>query len=84
VFTADPYTDRNTLRNFDIRADRFDVRIAKFSLERAPGAMGFRLDAGAGRAFDVIHTFGNSEPESWLIGLRTSMPIGKHFTGEGR
>ena len=130
-----PYTARNNLRNFDIGADSFDVNMAKFSVEMAPGPVGFRLDAGSGRAFDAIHVWSNTEPSffrhiwqsyvsfkprqlkgfeadfgkfftsvgaevtdtnlnwnysrSWLFtngpyfhfGLRTSMPIGKYFTG---
>jgi len=130
-----PYTGKNILRNFDIGADRFDVNMAKISVEMAPSPIGFRFDAGDGRAFDVLHASSNSEPaafryiwqsyvsfkphqlkgfqadfgkfltsagaeltetqlnwnysRSWLFtngpyfhfGLRTSMPIGKHFTG---
>lgn len=130
-----PYSGRNTLRNFDIGADRFDVNMADLSIEMAPRPFGFRVEGGFGRAFDAIHASSNSEPalfrhiwqsyvsfepkqlhgfradfgkfltsvgaeptdtmvnwnysRSWLFtngpyfhfGLRTSMPVGKHFTG---
>jgi len=130
-----PATGKNNLRNFDIGSDRFDLNMAKVSLEHTADPIGFRVDAGLGRAFDVIHASSNSEPDpfrniwqvyvsfkpkvlggfqadfgkfltsagaeltetqlnwnysrSWLFtngpyfhfGLRTSMPIGKHFTG---
>jgi hypothetical protein len=130
-----PASQTNQLRNFDVKANQFSLNMAKVTLEHAAEPVGFRLDLGFGRAFEMVHSteqapsvFRNIEQAyisykpasakglqmdfgkfvtsagaevietssnwnysrsllfSWAIpyyhfGLRTSMPVGKHFTG---
>ena len=130
-----PADKTNQLRNFDVRANQFSLNMAKLTLEHAADPVGFRVDFGFGRAFDIVHSgekdlgvmrnveqayvslkppkgkglqvdFGKfvtaagaeviETNSNWNysrsllfalaipyyhMGLRTSMPIGKHFTG---
>ena len=132
-----PASQYNQLYNFDSRANQFSLNMVKLSMAHAADPVGFQVDFGFGRAFDIIHA---SEPNptegilrnieqayvsvkpsqlkglefdlgqfvtsagaevietqsnwnysrsllfSWAIpyyhfGLRTSFPVGKHFTG---
>jgi hypothetical protein len=129
-----PASQTNQLRNFDVKANQFSLNMAKVTLEHAAEPVGFRLDLGFGRAFEMVHSaeqapsvFRNIEQAyisykpaggkglqidfgkhvtmagaevietssnwnysrsllfAWAIpyyhfGLRTSMPVGKHFT----
>lgn len=50
-----PTSRVNQLRNFDVKANQFSLNMAKLVLEHEPAPLGFRLDLGFGRAFDVIH-----------------------------
>jgi hypothetical protein len=130
-----PESRVNNLRNFDVKANQFSLNMAKITLEHAPDPLGFRVDLGFGRAFDMIHAtekapdifryleqayvsfkppkakgfqvdFGEfvtsagaeviETHSNWNysrsllfayaipyyhFGIRTSMPIGSHFTG---
>ncbi len=58
-----PDSGKNNFRNFDIGADRFDLNMAKLSIEHLPDPIGFRVEVGAGRAFDTLHAFSNSETD---------------------
>jgi len=51
----DPSSGWNGLRNFDMRADTLHLNMAKITIDRAPGPVGFHLDAGFGEIFSVIH-----------------------------
>jgi len=132
-----PASSTNQLYNFDVKANQFSLNMAKLSMAHTADPVGFQVDLGFGRAFDIIHA---SEPNSapgilrnveqayvslkpaalkgfeidlgqfvtsagaevietnsnwnysrsllfaWAIpyyhfGIRTSFPIGKHFTG---
>ncbi len=129
-----PASQTNQLRNFDVKANQFSLNMAKVTLEHPAEPVGFRLDLGFGRAFEMVHAaeqapsvFRNIEQAyisykpaggkglqidfgkhvtmagaevietnsnwnysrsllfSWAIpyyhfGLRTSMPVGSHFT----
>jgi len=129
-----PESRTNQLRNFDVMANQFSLNMAKLVMEHAADPVGFRVDLGFGKAFDIVNgtesspaAFRNIEqayvsykPTSlkglqmdfgkhvtmagaevietssnwnysrsllfaWAIpyyhmGLRTSMPVGKHFT----
>ncbi|MFN7919959.1 MAG: outer membrane beta-barrel protein [Bryobacteraceae bacterium] len=55
----DPGGEKNQLRNFDINANKMDLNMLKFAIEKSPEPVGFRLDLGFGRAFQV---FQSSEP----------------------
>ncbi|HEX8983885.1 MAG TPA: porin, partial [Bryobacteraceae bacterium] len=50
-----PESGTNNLRNFDVKANQFSLNMAKVTLEHTPDPVGFRLDLGVGRAFDMIH-----------------------------
>jgi hypothetical protein len=130
-----PASSVNQLRNFDVKANQFSLNMAKFSLSHTADPVGFQLDFGFGRAFDIIHgsekapqvfqyieqayialkparlkglevdfgkfvtsagaevietkdnwNYSRSLLFAWAIpyyhfGLRTSFPVGKHFTG---
>lgn len=54
-----PASRLSGLRNFDVKANQFSLNMAKFTLEHAPEPVGFRVDFGFGRAFDIMHA---SEP----------------------
>jgi len=132
-----PASGTNQLYNFDVKPNQFSLNMAKLSMAHTADPVGFQVDFGFGRAFDIIHA---SEPNSapsilrnveqayvslkpakwkgfeidlgqfvtsagaevietnsnwnysrsllfaWAIpyyhfGIRTSFPVGKHFTG---
>ena len=132
-----PASQINQLYNFDVKANSFSLNMAKLSMSHSPDPVGFQVDLGFGRAFEIIHA---SEPDTapsflrnieqayvslkpaklkgleidfgqfvtsagaeviesqnnwnysrsllfaWAIpyyhfGLRTTFPVGKHFTG---
>jgi len=50
-----PASRVNSLRNFDVKANQFSLNMAKVTLEHTPDPVGFRVDLGFGRAFDMIH-----------------------------
>lgn len=50
-----PASRTNNLRNFDIRANQFSLNMAKLTLEHTPDPVGFRMDFGFGRAFEIFH-----------------------------
>lgn len=50
-----PASRTNTLRNFDVRANQFSLNMAKLVMEHSPDPIGFRVDLGFGRAFEIFH-----------------------------
>jgi hypothetical protein len=130
-----PASQSNQLRNFDVKANQFSLNMTKLTMEHAAEPIGFRVDLGFGKAFDLVHgaetapsavrnieqayvswkpagakglqldlgkhvtmagaeviethsnwNYSRSLLFSWAIpyyhmGLRASMPMGKHFTG---
>ena len=51
--------DGNQLYNFDVKANQFSLNMAKLSMSHTADPVGFQVDFGFGRAFDIIHA---SEP----------------------
>jgi hypothetical protein len=51
----------NELLNFDDRTNQIELNMASVTLDYAPGPVGFHLDAGVGRAFDIV---GSSEKDA--------------------
>lgn len=51
-----PASRTNQLRNFDVKANQFSLNMAKLTMERAPEPVGFRVDLGLGRAFELVHS----------------------------
>ena len=132
-----PVSMTNQLYNFDVKANQFSLNMAKLSMSHTADPVGFEVDFGFGRAFQIIHANEPSNAPSilqnveqayvslkpaalkgfeidvgqfvtsagaevietnsnwnysrsllfaWAIpyyhfGIRTSFPIGKHFTG---
>lgn len=131
-----PASGNNQLYNFNVKANQFSLNMAKISIAHSPDPIGFQVDFGFGRAFDIIANAGERQPEIWRyieqaygtwkpasakglqfdfgkfvtsagaevietnsnwnysrsllfawaipyyhFGLRTSFPVGKHFTG---
>jgi hypothetical protein len=50
-----PASMTNGLRNFDVKANQFSLNMAKLSLEHTADPVGFRVDFGLGRAFEIVH-----------------------------
>ncbi len=51
-----PASRANQLRNFDVKGNQFSLNMAKLTLEHAADPVGFRVDLGFGRAFDIVHS----------------------------
>src|SRR5262245_12466724 len=50
-----PASHSNATRNFDVRADRPSLNMAKFTMEHAPAPIGFKLEIAGGKAMQIIH-----------------------------
>ncbi len=50
-----PASRNNNLRNFDVKANQFSLNMAEIVLERAAEPVGFRIDFGFGKAYDIVH-----------------------------
>ena len=57
VNTNHPASGTNGMYNFNVKANQFSLNMAKFSLSHSADPIGFQLDLGFGRAFDMIHAF---------------------------
>jgi hypothetical protein len=66
-----PASGTNVWRNFDIRANQFHLNMAKLEMQHAPDPVGFRLDLGFGRAFDIFHA---TEPLDQGRGIMRQIP----------
>ena len=51
-----PLSRLNTLYNFDDKADQVELNMLKLTASRDPDPIGFRVDVGFGRIFELIHT----------------------------
>ena len=50
-----PASATNGLYNFDTKANQFSLNMAKLSLSHSADPIGFQVDFGFGRAFDMIN-----------------------------
>jgi hypothetical protein len=50
-----PASMTNNLRNFDVRANSLSLNMAKIELQHSADPVGFRIDLGFGRAYDIFH-----------------------------
>ena len=50
-----PASGFNTLRNFEVKSNQFSLNMAKLSLSHAADPIGFTLDLGFGRAWQIFH-----------------------------
>lgn len=56
-----PASGLNQLRNFDVKTNSLTLNMAKVVLEHDPSPVGFRIDFGFGKAFEIFHA---AEPGS--------------------
>ena len=59
-----PDSGYNQLYNFDDKANNAHLNFAKFSMEKASGILGFRVDVGTGRVVDIISA-GDAAPSGF-------------------
>lgn len=89
-----PASGINQLRNFDVRANALTLNMAKLVLEHDPSPVGFRMDFGFGRAFEVFHAAEpggnmlNILPQAYVsfrprTGGGVQVDFGKFFTSAG-
>lgn len=50
-----PASRANNLRNFEVKANQFSLNMAKITLDHDPDPVGFKLDLGFGRAWEIFH-----------------------------
>ncbi len=50
-----PASRTNNLRNFEVKANQFSLHMAKFTMEHEADPVGFKLDLGFGRAWEIFH-----------------------------
>jgi len=50
-----PDSKVNQLRNFDVKANQPRLNMAKLTMEHTADPVGFRLDLGVGKAFDMVN-----------------------------
>jgi hypothetical protein len=50
-----PASRANNLRNFEVKANQFSLNMAKISMSHDPDPVGFTLDLGFGRAWELFH-----------------------------
>ena len=50
-----PSSGFNPLRNFEVRSNQFSMNMTKLSFTHSADPIGFTLDLGFGRAWDVFH-----------------------------
>jgi hypothetical protein len=50
-----PGANGNQLYNFDVNANQFSLNMLKLSMSHAADPIGFQVDFGFGRAFEIIH-----------------------------
>jgi hypothetical protein len=51
-----PLSRLNTLYNFDDHTNEVELNLLKLTMSRDPAPIGFRVDVGLGRAFELMHT----------------------------
>ena len=61
-----PSSQLNQLYNFDVKANQFSLNMAKLTLAHTPDPVGFQVDLGFGRAFEIIHANEPSTAPSFL------------------
>jgi hypothetical protein len=58
-----PASGFNTLRNFEVKSRQFALNMIEFSAFHDASPIGFRLDTGFGRAWDVFHATDPGRPD---------------------
>ena len=89
-----PSSGANLYRNFDVKANQFSLNMAKLTVEQSPEPVGFKVDFGFGRAFDLFHaTEPGGDILNWVpqayVSVRpkqlngTQIDFGKFYTSAG-
>jgi hypothetical protein len=91
-----PDSALNQLRNFDTQSNRPALSMARFTVERQTGPVGFRVDLGTGRGYNVFHAtevdLGSSAwrhlPQAYasfrpVKGRAVQIDVGKFYTSAG-
>jgi hypothetical protein len=87
-----PASGYNTLRNFEVKSRQFSLNMAEFSLYQDADPIGFRLDLGFGRAWDVFHATEPGDrsiqrfiPQAFVTAKKGSFTFdfGKFYTSVG-
>ncbi len=58
-----PASKTTTLRNFEVKANQFSLNMMKLSITKAAEPVGFTLDLGAGRAWQIFHATDPAGPD---------------------
>jgi len=89
-----PASRINQLRNFDVQANQFGLNMLKLVMEHPADPVGFRVDLGFGKAFDIVNG-GEASPtavrniEQAYVSYKPAgarglqLDFGKHVTGAG-
>jgi len=56
----------NQLYNFNVNANQFSLNMAKLSMTHSADPIGFQVDLGFGKAFDIVHQFEPGNAPSFL------------------
>jgi hypothetical protein len=87
-----PASGYNTLRNFEVKSRQFSLNMAEFSLYQDADPIGFRVDLGFGRAWDVFHATEPGDrsiqrfiPQAYITAKKGSVTFdfGKFYTSVG-
>lgn len=58
-----PSANGNQLYNFDVNANQFSLNMAKLSMSHTADPVGFQVDFGFGRAFEMVHATDSTSVE---------------------
>lgn len=87
-----PGSGFNQYRNFDVKANSFSINMAKLVLEHDPEPIGFRIDLGFGRTYEIFHaTEPGGDIMDWVpqayVSFKaktgTQIDFGKFYTSAG-
>jgi len=92
----DPGIGQNLLRNFDVREGQPTLNMGKLMLDLAPAPVGFHIEVGGGKAFDIfelaaprgghegwkqfLQAYVSLKPQSWK---GVQLDFGKFYTSAG-
>lgn len=78
-----PSTQLNKIRNFDVKANQFSLNMAKIVMEHTADPVGFRVDLGFGRAFDIFHAAEPKDAPAIMRNLMQAYVSVKHPSMKG-
>src|SRR6266436_8821375 len=78
-----PASQFNQLYNFDVKANQFSLNMAKLSMSHTADPVGFQVDLGFGRTFDIIHAGEPSTAPSFLRNVEQAYVVLKPAKWKG-